>query len=122
MSTTITGMAGLSREQPLMPGAFGPEDYIDFYENPFGVLDGSETSGEKQEQRVSWAVKVHGTASAWRGLSPFTSEGPLGTVNAVLHPVTGARPAFRRYQPGLARSYRAEITHSKHSLPWKGMW
>lgn len=57
MSTTITGMAGLSREQPLMPGAFGPEDYIDFYEDPFGFLDGSETSGEKQEQRVSWAVK-----------------------------------------------------------------
>ncbi|KAL9575279.1 hypothetical protein ACKAV7_000641 [Fusarium commune] len=50
-------MAGLSHEQPLMPGAFGPEDYIDFYEDPFGVLDGSETPGEKQEQRVSWAVK-----------------------------------------------------------------
>ncbi|KAF4947287.1 hypothetical protein FGADI_10596 [Fusarium gaditjirri] len=40
-----------------MPGAFGPEDCIDFYEDPFGVLDGSETTGEKQEQRVSWAVK-----------------------------------------------------------------
>lgn len=57
MLTTIAGMAGLSREQPLMPGAFGPEDYLNFYESPFEVLNGSETSREKQEQRISWAVK-----------------------------------------------------------------
>jgi hypothetical protein len=57
MLTTIAGMAGLSREQPLMRGAFGPEDYIDFYEGPFEIFNGSETSEEKQEQRGSWAVK-----------------------------------------------------------------
>lgn len=57
MLTPIAGMAGLSREQPLMPGAFGPEDYLDFYESPFEVLNGSETSREKQEQRISWVVK-----------------------------------------------------------------
>ncbi|KAF9760672.1 hypothetical protein IL306_004198 [Fusarium sp. DS 682] len=50
-------MASLSRDQPLMPGAFGPEDYIDFYENPFEVLDGLESSWERREPRVSWAVK-----------------------------------------------------------------
>ncbi|KAH7270366.1 uncharacterized protein BKA55DRAFT_498869 [Fusarium redolens] len=40
-----------------MPGAFGPEDYIVFFEDPFGVLDGSETAGEKREPRVSWVVR-----------------------------------------------------------------
>ncbi|KAF4454358.1 putative E3 ubiquitin-protein ligase ARI9 [Fusarium austroafricanum] len=40
-----------------MPGSFSPEDYIDFYENPFESLDGLEPGGEKREPRVSWALK-----------------------------------------------------------------
>ncbi|KAF4334639.1 e3 ubiquitin ligase ARI9 [Fusarium beomiforme] len=40
-----------------MPGAFGPEGYIDFYENPFEVFDSLESSRGKREPRVSWAVK-----------------------------------------------------------------
>ncbi|KAM0215853.1 hypothetical protein ACHAPA_001714 [Fusarium lateritium] len=49
-------MAGLSRDQPLMPGTFGPEDYIDFYDNPLEILDKLESAWEKREPRVSWSV------------------------------------------------------------------
>jgi hypothetical protein len=49
-------MAGLSRDQPLMPGTFGPEDYIDFYDNPLETLEKLESAWEKREPRVSWSV------------------------------------------------------------------
>ncbi|KAL4729838.1 hypothetical protein ACLX1H_001867 [Fusarium chlamydosporum] len=49
-------MAGLSRGQPLMPGAFGPEDYIDFYENPLEILEYPDTAWDNREPRVSWSI------------------------------------------------------------------
>ncbi|CAG1992849.1 unnamed protein product [Fusarium graminearum] len=49
-------MTGLSRDQPLMPGAFGPEDYIDFYENPLEVLDNLESAWKNREPRITWST------------------------------------------------------------------
>ncbi|KAM0423053.1 hypothetical protein ACHAPD_001524 [Fusarium lateritium] len=49
-------MTGLSRDQPLMPGAFGPEDYIDFYENPLEVLDNPESTWNNREPRTTWST------------------------------------------------------------------
>ncbi|KAM0491479.1 hypothetical protein ACHAP8_010636 [Fusarium lateritium] len=49
-------MTGLSRDQPLMPGAFGPEDYIDFYENPLEVLDNPESTWNDREPRTTWST------------------------------------------------------------------
>jgi hypothetical protein len=39
-----------------MPGAFGPEDYIDFYENPLEVLENLESAWINRESRISWSV------------------------------------------------------------------
>ncbi|KAM0341011.1 hypothetical protein ACHAPU_010243 [Fusarium lateritium] len=39
-----------------MPGAFGPEDYIDFYDNPRELLEKLESTCEKREPRVSWSI------------------------------------------------------------------
>ncbi|KAF4993738.1 hypothetical protein FGRMN_6265 [Fusarium graminum] len=57
MSTVTTiNTAGLSRDQPLMPGAFGPEDYIDFYDNPRATLEKPDSTCEKGDPRVSWSI------------------------------------------------------------------
>ncbi|KAM0563936.1 hypothetical protein ACHAPJ_000144 [Fusarium lateritium] len=40
-----------------MPGAFGPEDYIDFYETPLETLEDLESAWKNREPRVSWSVK-----------------------------------------------------------------
>ncbi|RGP76651.1 ankyrin repeat and ibr domain-containing 1 [Fusarium sporotrichioides] len=40
-----------------MPGAFGPEDYIDFYDNPFEVLDNLESTWHDREPRINWSTK-----------------------------------------------------------------
>ncbi|KAF5004643.1 hypothetical protein FDECE_8881 [Fusarium decemcellulare] len=50
-------MTALSRDQRLMPGAFGPEDYIDFYENPFETLEEIQTAWDDRGPPVSWSVK-----------------------------------------------------------------
>ncbi|KAF5659699.1 e3 ubiquitin ligase ARI9 [Fusarium heterosporum] len=55
MLTTID-TAGLSRDQPLMPGAFGPEDYIDFYDNPRAIVEKPESTCEKRKPGVSWSI------------------------------------------------------------------
>ncbi|KAH7005288.1 hypothetical protein EDB82DRAFT_521272 [Fusarium venenatum] len=39
-----------------MPGAFGPEDYIDFYENPLEVLDNPESTWNNREPRTTWST------------------------------------------------------------------
>ncbi|KAF5026776.1 hypothetical protein F66182_1130 [Fusarium sp. NRRL 66182] len=53
----MTTVPGLSRGQGLMPGAFGPEDYIGFYANPFEALDDIESAWENREPQVSWSAK-----------------------------------------------------------------
>ncbi|KAM5356211.1 hypothetical protein ACJ41O_002857 [Fusarium nematophilum] len=50
-------MASISRDQRLMPGSFGPEDYIDFYENPFEALEDMQTAWKDREPAVSWSAK-----------------------------------------------------------------
>lgn len=50
-------MISLRRDQQLMPGSFGPEDYIDFYDNPFDTLDEIQTAWEDREPPVSWSTK-----------------------------------------------------------------
>ncbi|KAF4975314.1 hypothetical protein FZEAL_7879 [Fusarium zealandicum] len=50
-------MAALSRDQRLMPGSFGPEDYLDFYDNPFETLDGLQNAWKDREPPVSWLAK-----------------------------------------------------------------
>ncbi|KAM6538826.1 hypothetical protein FALCPG4_000681 [Fusarium falciforme] len=50
-------MIGLRRDQQLMPGSFGPEDYIDFYDNPFETLDEIQTAWKDREPPVSWSAK-----------------------------------------------------------------
>lgn len=54
---TLAAMIGLRRDQQLMPGSFGPEDYIDFYDNPFETLDEIQTTWKEREPPVSWSAK-----------------------------------------------------------------
>ena len=39
-----------------MPGAFGPEYYIDFYENPFEILDNLESAWVTRKSQVSLSI------------------------------------------------------------------
>lgn len=39
-----------------MPGSFGPEDYIDFYDNPFDDLESIQAAFREREARVPWSA------------------------------------------------------------------
>ncbi|KAH7137178.1 hypothetical protein B0J13DRAFT_73198 [Dactylonectria estremocensis] len=43
-------------KQKLMPGSFGPEDYIEFYDNPFDNLESVQAAFRARESRVPWSA------------------------------------------------------------------
>ncbi|KAL6402936.1 hypothetical protein AUP68_12265 [Ilyonectria robusta] len=43
-------------KQKLMPGSFSPEDYIDFYDNPFDDLESIQAAFREREARVPWSA------------------------------------------------------------------
>ncbi|CAM1507230.1 Fc.00g068710.m01.CDS01 [Cosmosporella sp. VM-42] len=47
-----------SKYRQTMPGAFNPEDYIDFYENPFETLEQIQTAFREKEPPTSWATNL----------------------------------------------------------------
>ncbi|KPM39932.1 hypothetical protein AK830_g6607 [Neonectria ditissima] len=46
----------LGQKLQLMPGSFSPEDYIDFYENPFDDLENLQTAWRDRDTLVPWST------------------------------------------------------------------
>lgn len=67
-------MTGLNRDQRLMPGTFGPEDYIDFYEDPFAALEDIQTAWRDKKPAEPWSARnladVHIGGIDWHKYSP----------------------------------------------------
>jgi hypothetical protein len=69
MSARIAG-----KKIPVMPGSFTPEDYIDFYDNPFENLENIQTAWRDRETAVPWSTnnldEVDVTNIKWHEYKP----------------------------------------------------
>lgn len=77
LSTNDMAILISSRVQEYMPGSFSPEDYIDFYENPFEILDEAAPIWKQSLPPVPWSARnlpnVDTQDLDWRRYKPPSS-------------------------------------------------
>ena len=120
-------MLASGRKLQLMPGSFGPEDYIDFYDNPFDDLENLQAAWRDREALVSWSTNnlsdvdvadvdwyKYNPPAALRKATHITSQVLLDIVWSSIENVkTHAAEQHRQQREEMEQSKLAEATAKK---------
>ncbi|KAK7421031.1 hypothetical protein QQX98_002389 [Neonectria punicea] len=115
------------RKLQLMPGSFTPEDYIDFYDNPFDDLEHLQAAWRDREALIPWSTNnlsdvdvthvdwfQYNPPAALRKATHITSQVLLDIVSSSIENVkTQAAEKHRLKREGKEQSKLAEDTAKK---------
>ncbi|RGP75019.1 e3 ubiquitin- ligase ari9 [Fusarium longipes] len=115
-----------------MPGAFGPEDYIDFYESPLEVLQNLESAWINRETRTSWSINnspaLDDVDFDWRKYDPpstlrkapnITSQVLLDVLQSSIDNVKAKNIEYdRQKKEAEAQRHREENEKGKNKEPY----